>query len=168
MGMIIDAHDTGSYIQLIQFTRYYRAIASCLFELIQRLKAVPSGSGTLFDRTVIAINSEFSRNARDSGAGSDHGPDGSCYTLCSGMVAQPLVVGDIKKDGGRNGYRGTWGTGSTMVEFTNQQAVVGNAASTVALMLDFPTPTPNNAPFVNLNRTTGKVHATVGRARNVG
>ncbi len=84
------------------------------------------------------------------------------------MVAQPLVVGDINKNGGMNGYRGTWGTGSPMVEFTNQQAVVGNAASTVALMLDFPTPTPNNAPFVNLSPATGKVAATVGRAKNVG
>ncbi len=167
-GLIIDAHDTGSYIQLIQFTRYYRAIASCMFELIQRLKAVPSGAGNLFDKTVIAINAEFNRSARDAGNGSDHGPDGSCYTLCSGMIAQPLVVGDIRKDGGRNGYRGTWGTGSTMIEFTNQQAVVGNAASTVALMLDFPTPTPNNAPFVNLNPTTGKVVSTVGRTKNVG
>jgi len=168
LGLTTDAHDTGAYIQLIQFTRYYRAIASCLFELIQKLKAVPAGNGTLFDKTVIAINAEFNRSARDAGNGADHGPDGSCYTLCSGMIAQPLVVGDIRKDGGRNGYRGTWGTGSTMVEFTNQQAVVGNAASTVALMLDFPTPTPNNAPFVNLNQRTGKIVPTVGRAKNVG
>ncbi len=168
LSLITDAHDTGAYIQLIQFTRYYRALASCLYELIQRIKAVPSGNGSLFDKTVIAINSEFSRSARDAGNGSDHGPNGSCYSLISGMIAQPLVVGNINKDGGMNGYRGTWGTGSPMVEFTNQQAVVGNAASTVALMLDFPTPTPNNAPFVNLNASTGKVVSTVSRTRNVG
>jgi hypothetical protein len=167
-NLITDAHFTGSYIQLVQFTRMYRALASCLHELVLRLKAVPSGNGNLFDKTVIALHSEFSRSARDAGDGSDHGPNGSCYTLLSGMISAPLVVGDITKDGGRNGYRGTWGTGAPMVEFSQQQAVVGNAASTVALMLGFPTPTPNNAPYVNIDSATGKVKSVVGRARNVG
>jgi hypothetical protein len=168
MNLISDAHFTGSYIQLVHFTRYYRALASCLHELVQKLKAVPSGGGSLFDKTVISIHSEFSRSARDAGDGADHGPNGSCYTVLSGMVPQTLVVGDIAKNGGSNGYRGTWGTGAPMIEFTNQQAVVGNAASTVALMLGIPTPTPNNAPFVNLNPTTGKIVPTVSRAKNVG
>jgi hypothetical protein len=163
-----DAHGTGAYVQLVQFTRFFRAISACLHEFVKRLKATSVGSGNLFDRTVIALHSEFNRSARDAGGGADHGPNGSCYTLLSGKVAQPLVVGDINRNGGQNGYRGTWGTGAPMTEFSGQTAVVGNAASTVALMMGFPSPTPNNASFVSVNATTGKVSPAVGRAKNVG
>jgi hypothetical protein len=166
-ALVTDAHQTGSYMQLVQFTRYYRAISSCVFELVRKIKEKQIGSGTLFDRTLITLHSEFNRSARDAGDGADHGPNGSCYSIISGMVPAPIVVGNIKKDGGSNNYRGTWGNGAPMVEFTNQQAVVGNAVSTVAMMLGVPSPAPNNASFVSLNPSTGKVSPAVGLPRNI-
>jgi hypothetical protein len=167
IGLTNDAHFTGSFVQMIQFSRYYRALSSCLFELIKQLKAKSVGSGNLFDQTVIAVNAEFNRSARNDGRGADHGPNGSCYTLFSGMISAPLVVGDIKVETGVSSYGGSWGVGAPMPEFVNQQAVVGNAASTVSLMMGTRTPTPNNSPFVNMNPATGKVSSAVSRTKNV-
>ncbi len=159
-----DAHETGSYIQMILFSRYYRAISSCLYELVNQLKAVTAGSGTLFDQTAISITSEFNRSARNNAGGADHGWNGSCYSIISGMVTQPTVAGDIKVNSTTAG--GSWGIASPMTEFSGQNGLIGNVASTLATMLEFKTPTPNNPSYVSKN-SLGKVQMAVAKPKNV-
>jgi|GEM_PF-2442338 len=166
----VDAHETGAYMQMILFSRYFRALSSCLYELISQLKARGiQGGGTLFDRTAIAVNSEFNRSARNGGDGADHGWAGTCYTLFSGMIPQTMVVGHINHTGlsfGSN-YQSTWGYGAPMSEFLGQTGLIGNAASTVATLMDIPTPMPNNPSYVTKDPSTGKVHSAVAEPKNV-
>jgi len=166
----VDAHETGAYMQMILFSRYFRALSSCLYELIGRMKACNvQGGGTLFDRTAIAVNSEFTRSARNGGDGADHGWAGTCYSVFSGMIPQTMIVGHINhtgKDFGSN-YQSTWGYGAPMSEFLGQTGLIGNAASTVATLMNVPTPTPNNPSYVTKDPSTGKVHSAVAEPKNV-
>jgi hypothetical protein len=168
----VDAHEVGSYVSMLLFSRYFRAVSSCVYEFTNRLKATKAGTGTLFDQTAITITSEFNRAARDAGGGADHGWAGTCYSIVSGMVPELIVGGNISSTGqGTNannaGYGGTWGYGSPMKEFTGQTPLIGNAATTVTTLLDLPTPTPNNPSFVSKDKSTGKVALAVSKPENV-
>jgi hypothetical protein len=165
----VDAHETGAYMQMLLYSRYYRAISSCLYELVSRMKAVSTPAGTLFDQTAITITSEFNRSARDNGGGADHGWAGTCYSILSGMVSAPIVAGHINSTGLGFGssYQGSWGYAAPMKEFLGQTGLIGNAASTVTTLMDLPTPTPNNPSYVSKDKSTGKVNLAVSKPENI-
>ena len=164
-SMVIDAdvHNIGSDIQLVLFTRYYRALSACINELINRLKATSINGGNLFDKTAIAITSEFNRDPRKDGSGSDHGMEGSNYTLFSGMVDELTVTGNIKINDERR--LGTWGVGAGLPELGGRVAIIGNAASTVSNILNLNSPTPNDASYTFKDK--GKVKLKIKSLQNV-
>lgn len=158
-----DAHFTGAHMGLLIYSRYYRAISACLYELIGQLKSVQVGNGfNLFDRTVMTVTSEFNRNPRTNGSGSEHGPKGSNYTVFSGMVEELMVVGNIKTN---ENNVGTWGVAGNIDELGKRPALIGNAASTVAMMLEVKSPTPNDQSFVH--KENGKVKFSLKTLKNV-
>ena len=157
--LYLDAHYDGAYVQLYNYTRYYRAIAACIYELIQNLKGGTNPARNRFKDTVITLTSEFNRIPIASGSGSDHGNAGSNYTLFTGMTDQLQVYGDVHTP---NKNVGTWGAGAPVPEFGGQVAVIGNAVSSVCSLLDLPTPTPNNVPFVKKDES-GKAVGTIKR-----
>lgn len=101
--LVNDQHFVGSVVSTIATTFYYRTILTCTEELVLTLK-----SAGLFDKTVIHFGAEFNRNAKASGAGSDHGFLGGSALLISGMIKNTLVVGNTKNDTAST-YAGTWG-----------------------------------------------------------
>ncbi len=164
----VDAHASGAYVQLVSFSRYFRGLSSCLYELIEQLKsrATPDG-GNLFDKTVITLTSEFARDAWDDGKGADHGPAGSNYSILSGQIKNTTVVGDIKIEATQAlQKRNTWGEAAGLVTLGGQKAGYGNAVSTVASLLQIPSPAPNNPPLITKG-TNGEWVSTVGGPKNV-
>lgn len=159
----MDVHFTGNFMATILFSRYYRALSACLYELIAQLNSKGIGGGrTLFDKTVIAVNSEFNRLPRNDGSGADHGWRGSNFTLFSGMVPELTIAGNIHTDGDG---RGTWGHGAPLTELGGREAIIGNAASTVATLLEIKTPTPNDQSFAY--KEGGKAKLSIKSLKNV-
>lgn len=159
----MDVHFTGSHAGAILFSRYYRAVSACLYELIAQLKSVQVGYGqNLFDRTVMSVTSEFNRIPRTDGSGADHGWQGSNFTVLSGMIDNLTVVGNVKTD---VGSRGTWGLAGPMEELNGREAIIGNASSTVSAMLEVKTPTPNDQAFAY--KDNGKVKLAIKSLKNV-
>jgi hypothetical protein len=164
----VDAHQSGAYVQLVSFSRYFRGLSSCLYELVEQLKARATPDGkNLFDKTVITLTSEFARDAWDDGSGADHGPAGSNYTVLSGQLANTMVVGNIKVESSQVlRKRNSWGEAAGLETLSGQTAGFGNAISTVASMLGIPSPSANNPPLVTRNASGGWV-SSVGAPRNV-
>lgn len=159
----MDVHFTGAHLATILFSRYYRAVSACLYELILQLNSKGIGGGrTLFDKTVIAVNSEFNRLPRMDASGADHGWRGSNYTLFSGMVPGLTIAGNVHTNGDS---RGTWGHGAPLTELGGREAIIGNAASTVASLLEIKTPTPNDQSFVY--KENGKAKLSIKSLKNV-
>jgi hypothetical protein len=167
-GINLDFHTVGSVMNVFMMTKYYRAVAACLYELITQLKntARPAG-GNLFDRTIIALNGDFNRNGRTDMKGSDHGYNGSSYTIISGMNQQCNVVGNISRTDTNTNYVGTWGKAAAVSANNNRELLIGNAASTVAAMMDLPSPTPNDSAVATKNSTTGLMTPSLPRGTNV-
>ena len=164
MTVDADVHDIGGDIDLVIFTGYYRALSACLNELIKKLKEKKIGAGNLFDKTVIAVTSEFNRDPRVDGSGCDHGFQGSNYTLFSGMVEDLSVAGNITVNDSRR--LGTWGVGAGMPELGGRVAIIGNAASTVANMLELKSPTPNDASYTF--KENGKAKLKIKSLQSIG
>ena len=164
MTVDADVHDIGGDIDLVIFTGYYRALSACINELIKKLKEKKLGAGNLFDKTVIAITSEFNRNPRMDGSGCDHGFEGSNYTVFSGMVEELSVAGNIKVNDGNR--LGTWGVAAGMPELGGRVAIIGNAASTVANMLELKSPTPNDASYTF--KENGKAKLKIKSLQSIG
>jgi hypothetical protein len=161
-----DGHFTGSHISMLLYTRYYKALSACLHELIQQLKSVSTYKGNLFDQTVLGVTTDFNRSPMSDGNHSDHGWNGSHYTIFSGMIDGPIVRGNIRVAGDGQ-YGGTWGVAAGVPELQGRQALIGNAASTVCALLGVKSPTPNDAPFATVDPATGKVVTPIKSVNNV-
>ncbi len=164
----LDGHKSGSIVQMVVCAAYFRAISSCIYELITQLKKIPSTvpGRSRFDDTVIYLGSEFARDANDDASGTGHGWKGAVFSIFSGMVKSPTVLGNIQVTGSDEGKRNTWGEGAPVKAFTNQVAGIGNVVSTVAGLLDLPSPTRNSAPFAKKG-PNGWIETTIGEAENV-
>ncbi len=163
----IDQHEMGAYVSLMLNTRYARAYSSCLYELINKLKSVSvSSGGTLFDRTAIAVTTDFNRSARADGSGSDHGWSGSSYTVYSGQIENLTIVGNISNRNTPSSpiHNGMWGDAAGVDEFGGRIPLIGNAASTLATILNLKSPTPNDQSF--LYRDGNKLKTVVGKPTN--
>ncbi len=121
-AMAFDGHDTGSASTAWIYTKMYRAFAACMLELIDSIGAAKYG------KTVMNLTSEFHRYA-DGHYGSQHYAPNCSTSIYSGMIKEPLVVGNIK-DG--DGY------GSATPEMGGGQLSIKNVNSTLAHLLDLP------------------------------
>ena len=164
-----DPHETGSWVSLVLNAGFYRAYSACLLELIRQLKSVYVGPGiSMFDRTAITLTGDFNRSARYDGSGSDHGWDGTNYTIISGMVPRLTVFGNVTSYKAEPTWTprsyGTWGLGAPVAGLGGKIATIGNAASTLATVLNFESPTPNDKSLVYKN-SEGKVVPVPGMGR---
>ncbi len=158
-----DSHETGSFAGLFIYSQFYRAFASCLYELIGVLK-----QKNLFNDSIIQLSSEFNRAARTAGHGSDHGYRGCGTSLYSGMFETgegPLVIGNVSNNKNGGGYAGTWGIGATVPEMGNRVVTIGNLMSTVTGLAGHESPTKNDAPLLKMSN--GKLVNLAGRPKNV-
>lgn len=160
----VDVHFTGAHAGLVLFSRYYRALSSCLYEFTNQLKATPSSRGNLFNQSIVTVTSEFNRSARADGDGADHGWQGSNFTILSGMIDQFAVRGNIKTTE-TGAYKGTWGLAAGVSELNGREAIIGNAASTIASLMEVKSPTPNDMPFAY--KQNGKAVLSVKSCKNM-
>ncbi|MBN8538366.1 MAG: DUF1501 domain-containing protein [Deltaproteobacteria bacterium] len=128
--IIADQHGVGAVTSIVATTLYYRALLGSLTELVSSLK-----SQQLFDKTVLHISSEFNRNPRVDGSGSDHGVRGGNSTIISGMFDEVSYIGNIQKNG-FSGSPGTWGLAAdwTFEDGTRRPIKVNDIARTITGM----------------------------------
>lgn len=162
--LLPDAHASGSFVGLVMYSRYYRAVSACLYEFIQKLKQKQTSHGNMFNQTTISLTSEFNRCPLKTGKGSDHGWDGSVYSVFSGMIDELTIIGNVKLNVPGH-YTGTWGAAAPVSELGEREALLGNAISTIASMTEVPTPTPNDMAFVV--KVNGKIRPIVKSVKNI-
>lgn len=147
-----DQHWTGSITNVLFGVTYFRIISACILELIEALKATPYKDSNMFAHTVIRQGGEFARHPRNSNTnpGSDHSPWSNNAMLLSGMIKGPIIAGDIHKDGRAIGRRmGSWGAAAHLRH--GAPGTTGHVVSTIAAMLDIPSPSSNNPSLVTKN-----------------
>ncbi len=165
-AMINDAHNIGAISQIFIFSRYYRAIAACIYELTRALKAKTVGlSDNLFNHTVIGLVGEFGRDPYDSGNNMGHGEAGGTYSLFSGAIDRPMVVGDIKVNGG-SGTQSTWGAGAPIPGLSNQVLNPGHVHASIAKIMGL-TPPVDTYPAFLYKDSSGKIRSSIGDGKNV-
>lgn len=121
-----DQHRIGAINSIIFTSLYYRSILGCTIELKDALE-----TAGIFDKTVLHFASEFSRTPKKDGSGSDHGFKGSSTTIISGMIKEPALIGNIRKQS-KDGdtvkkYPGTWGEAApTIKEGSKKRDIVND------------------------------------------
>jgi hypothetical protein len=165
-AMINDAHNIGAISQIFIFSRYYRALAACIYELTRALRAKTLGlNDNLFNHTVIGLAGEFGRDPYDSGNLMGHGETGGTYSLFSGMIDHPMVVGDIKINGG-SGTRSTWGAGAPISQLSNQVLTPAHVHASITNLMGL-TPPVTTYPSILYKDSEGKVQSLIGAPKNV-
>lgn len=162
-GMANDQHFIGSLVSTIATTFYYRAILNCVEELVSVLK-----QKELFGDTVIQFGSEFNRNPKTIGTGSDHGPAGSSALVISGMIEKAVVIGNIRKDTNANSI-GTWGLSAGHPATNNKPFRLNDVVKTVCALLGIEN-VSNNGEYLLANNGGGKwgrISGVKGEAKNV-
>ena len=133
-SLITDVHEIGSIFSIFFFSRYYRAIAACIHELCSVLKNA-SVPGTTNDKLLnwasIGLTSEFGRSATQNYNGMGHGASGGVYSIFSGKINGPMILGNIKTQGSLNSNV-TWGEGAPIPALSNQRITPGHVHSTIA------------------------------------
>jgi hypothetical protein len=157
-GMSNDQHYTGLYPSTYFNILRHRAVAACLAELIEQLKAA-----NLFNNTVISLSGEFNRNPSVDLTGSDHGWTGKSVSLYSGAFSGPLIVGNLTVDDDSS-HPGSWGVGGTIAQLGRQLNLVDQAV-TIAHILGVPPPFTSTNPIVTLG-SSGLV-SNIGTTRIV-
>ena len=149
-----DQHQSGVYPSTYFNILTHRAIATCLMELSDRLKAA-----NMWNDTVVGISGEFNRNPKVDLTGSDHGFTGKSLSLYSGAFNGPLVVGNIKNDD-----RLGWGAGGTVAQLGRQLNLVDTAV-TIAHVIGVPAPFTSTGPVVTLG--SGGLISNIGTTKVV-
>ena len=103
----LDGHKLGAVPNCFYKTKMFQGVA----HLINSFK---SRVGNNWSKTLIHIGGEFNRSARYLGSGSDHGGDGSCATLITGIKPGGKIIGEIdySKASDSELYKGVWGQAS--------------------------------------------------------
>ncbi|MBS1958183.1 MAG: hypothetical protein JST80_01800 [Bdellovibrionales bacterium] len=100
-----DEHGASAAMSLIMQSYHFRAFYSCMYELINQLKAAG-----IFNNTVIMVGSEFTRGGANdivTDASSplnglpayndlSHQGQGNAFAIYSGMVQTPVCIGNIQ------------------------------------------------------------------------
>ncbi len=135
-----DMHGTGAIAAIAMTVPFYRGLAAAILELSDQLKAVSLPSGAdLWSETVFQLSAEFGRSARGDGSGSDHGFNQMVTSVYSGIIKQPIVIGNIRRTGSDANYSGTQGIAAKIDDY-NQSGppTPAMAASAVAALLRVP------------------------------
>tara|TARA_B100000925_G_scaffold98118_1_gene71633 strand:- start:416 stop:2038 length:1623 start_codon:yes stop_codon:yes gene_type:complete len=106
----LDGHSLGAVPNCFFKTKYFQGVAHLLNTFKNRL----TSSGH-WSKTLVHLGGEFNRSARFDGSGSDHGGDGSCATLITGIKNAGVFVGEVDytKATESDIYKGFWGQNSS-------------------------------------------------------
>jgi hypothetical protein len=152
-----DEHFGGSLTSLLANAFLYRCLSACLYELQSSLKSKNSAAGgTLWDQTVFFVSGDFGRNPRvDIGdqagnpGGADHDPSATNYSIFSGAIPEPLVLGNVgitpKTD---PKYYGHWGEARTVAQ-VGRNLDCADVISTIAQLANVASPTDNFGSLLN-------------------
>ena len=151
-GYVADMHLAGAIGAQMTTAVLFRGISGALLELIDRLKATPVNGSDLWSQTVFQITSDFGRSGHSLGDGCDHGINQMVTSVYSGLIKQPMVVGNIWTRGNNPGvaesvYGGTQGAGAP-IENYNQKGMptpVMMASTVAGLLVD-----SQRNPFINV------------------
>jgi len=159
-----DQHPTGSIPTLYLNALYFRALGSCLLELVRVLKNTKQGDNSLFDSTLIQMGSEFNRSARVDASGSDHGHDAVSATFFSGRIRGPSVHGPMysQPSKGNEFYAGSWGTGAPVKELGHRQFDHGDITASVAHLFGLKAPAPHSESLLEFS--DGMIRSRIGKA----
>ncbi len=144
----LDEHAGGTHLSMIVNSFLYQALSSCIFELINTLKAK-----NLFTETVIYVTGDFGRKPGDK-PGTAHAHEACNFSIFSGAITAPSVIGNISNGGTEtfNGYQckdyGQARSVSSVFGASRSLSVL-DVASTVASLVRTVSPAPNNPPLVN-------------------
>lgn len=133
----IDEHSGGDRQQsVINFSCLYRALAACIYEFKYRIE--PSR----WENTVVQVGAEYDRAPDNGGYGSDHAANSNMYTFFSGAVSEPILIGNILKNGSnREKYKGTWGASApTLVRGVERVISPQMGVATAATLLGIAAP----------------------------
>lgn len=145
-----DQHSTGIIASVLYATIYYRVSSACMLGLINGLKATPYKGSNMFDHTVIRCSGEFGRHPRTDGTGSDHSPWSSNCMILSGKIKGLTIAGQILRNGADGKRRaGSWGLAGRLKH--GPTATTGHVISSIATMLDIPSPSTNNPSLIIKN-----------------
>ena len=164
-GFEFDSHYSGVNVSLLVYSKFYRAFAACLYELINQLKSFEK-----FDKTIIQLNGDFNRSAMSSGFGSDHGSSGCATSIYSGMFqnAGPIVVGNIATTHPFPKFAGTWGHQAPMrLGSSNRDLTVGNIVSTVSALAGYESPKKNDMGLLEVD-SNGTLKLNADEPKNLG
>ncbi len=167
--MASDGHGTGWIANIVGCSMFYRGFSSCLLELIDKLKAAPAknSSGTLFDETVVQYATEFDRYPTDLGAGLSHNSSAYVTSLFSGIIPEPMVLGNVlvgRKTGGIY-PAGTLGNAAPIPTLPNKVITINNISSTLSEMLGVPRIVPRAAALVKVENN--RLSSTIEPGRNI-
>ena len=101
-----DGHSLGAVPNCFFKTKYFQGVA----HLLNTFKSRLSSSGH-WNKTLVHLGGEFNRSARYDASGSDHGGDGSCTTLITGIKNAGVILGEVDfgKALDNEIYKGFWG-----------------------------------------------------------
>ena len=108
-SLLNDAHEIGVFPTTYFFSKYFQGIGFGINKFIDRFTSNTSNTD---ENYLIHIASEFSRSAKYTGEGSDHGTDSSVHTLISNRIKSLKVIGQIQPiedEPSKNVYHGSWG-----------------------------------------------------------
>jgi len=164
-GLTFDEHFRGLIVSLITDSFLFQALGACLYELTQVLR-----QKQLYDETVISVGAEFSRVPRNDRTGSDHGWMGNTFSIFSGAVKAPMVVGNILSNATLNApvysTASTWGHASPVqVDGATRSLSISHVCATVAELLRVKKPVAGSSTLVR--EGSSGISNTISLAANV-
>lgn len=143
-----NGHSMGLAVQTLLWSVYYRGFITCLNEFITFLK-----TKNYFNDTVITFGSDFARSPFTGSATvsrSDHGWRANAFTMWSGEIKSPTIIGNTMLDATSvegSGYKNAWGVGRKAA-LVNNYIGIGNSNASMATLVGVAPNTSNNKSFI--------------------
>lgn len=169
-----DSHETGWILNTLCCNLFYRGFSAALLELIDRLKEVPVGNGSVFDETIIHYATEFDRSPMERGAGLSHNPNGQVSSFFSGAIDGTHLLGNIyvgtnPKNLDRRIYNrtamGTMGEAAPVEALHGKTVDPNNVSSSLSTLLRLPPLVPRAQSLIE--EKGDKYQSAIEPARNI-
>jgi hypothetical protein len=149
-----DQHNSGPITSMLANSFLFQSLAACIYELSTALKAK-----NLWTESLVFVTSDFGREVRTAvGAtgsgtqsGADHDPSSCNYSIFSGAIATPSVIGNTGTTPNANGYYGAWGQNRSISNLfgATRSLIPADAVSSIAALARVASPADNNPSLVS-------------------
>jgi hypothetical protein len=134
----MDTHRTSVYFSYIMANNFYLGFSAALLELRTKLLETRMGSKNLFDETVIQVASEFDREPFSNPSGTEHNLQSGVTSFLSGIIQEPIVIGNIYAGQKEGDLMGTRGYGAPLKSLSGRTIRQPNISSTLSSLLRVP------------------------------